>query len=103
MLRSYSATRGSARPWRSTPTQATRSSATRSPGYMACSMRLRTDPVATDRSYKRVLWRSWGMMFVLVELRVPGGAKGSRTPDVLHAMQLERPACQDLSGFYLRN
>jgi hypothetical protein len=32
-----------------------------------------------------------------------GGAKGIRTPDLLHAMQLRRPACQGISGFYLRN
>jgi hypothetical protein len=32
-----------------------------------------------------------------------GGATGIRTPDLLHAMQLKRPGCQGISGFYLRN
>ena len=47
---------GSARPWRSTPMRATKPSGTRSPGYMACSTRPRTRPVATERSYKRAVW-----------------------------------------------
>jgi hypothetical protein len=27
---------------------------------------------------------------------------GIRTPDLLHAMQVERPVCQGISGTYLR-
>jgi hypothetical protein len=31
-----------------------------------------------------------------------GGAKGTRTPGLLHAMQVRQPACQGISDIYLR-
>src|SRR5215831_11374355 len=48
MLRSSSATRGSARLWRSTPMLATKPRGTRSPGYMAFSMTPRTDGLLAE-------------------------------------------------------
>jgi len=43
-----------------------------------------------------------GLAFELYRLNW-SGAKGTRTPGLLHAMQLTRAACQGISGSYLRN
>jgi hypothetical protein len=56
-----------------------------------------------------VRWRSDHLEHCLSELEngvLPGktcGAKGIRTPGLLHAMQVGQPACQDSSGVHLRN